>query len=114
MRQAALLVVDAEHAGMPDHELREVRHAYAARFDHNTTTEDNGVTRTRRRFRAVDALPGQPAQLSGPPRATSVDGQTPKRGIDRNLGRASCLSLPARHDFPDSALYGGPRTLPRR
>jgi uncharacterized membrane protein len=41
-RQAALLVVDAAHTGMPDHELREVRHAYAARFDHNTTTETTG------------------------------------------------------------------------
>lgn len=34
--QAALLVEDAAHAGMPDHELHSLRSAYTARFDHDT------------------------------------------------------------------------------
>ncbi|MGI9029658.1 MAG: DUF2254 domain-containing protein [Ilumatobacteraceae bacterium] len=41
VEQAALLLVNAERAGMPDHEMQRVRNAYTARFGNPTTTTES-------------------------------------------------------------------------
>ena len=39
LHQASLLVLDAEHVGMADHELQRVRQAYADRFAHASSDQ---------------------------------------------------------------------------